>query len=209
MSVIYPATEKHILKYTVQDLHLILETPEIYEKVTLPHLTREQFDITWVYQILDHEKEVDKIIYEDNDFILLPDYKWNGQKESLYLLAIVTDRTIKSIRDLNESHLPLLENIKTKSLETIKSKFDVEASQIRAYFHYQPSYYHLHIHFTYLKYEAPGNFCEKSHLLSSVINNIQLMPDYYKKATLAFAVGEKDKLYVAYNKFIETPQQSF
>lgn len=191
------------MKFTVQDLHLILETPEIYEKVTLPHLEKEQFTLDWVYNILEHKQEVDKIIYEDSDFMLLPDYKWNGQKESLYLLAIVQDRTIKSIRDLNETHLPLLENIKTKTLEAIKTKFDVDASQIRAYFHYQPSFYHLHVHFTYLKYDAPGIFCEKSHLLTSVINNIQLLSDYYKKSSLTFAVRENDKLFIAYKKFIE------
>jgi m7GpppX diphosphatase len=194
------------MKFTEQDLHLILETPEIYEKVTLPHLAKEQFTLDWVYNILEHKQETEKIIYEDSEFILLPDYKWNGQKESLYLLAIVTARDIKSIRDLNKSHLPLLENINSKCLETIKSKFGVDPSQIRAYFHYQPSFYHLHVHFTYLKYDAPGIFCEKSHLLASVINNIQLVPDYYKKSSLTFAVRENDKWFVAYKKILEQSQ---
>ena len=208
VSIIYPATEKHILKFTQQAMHLIQETPEIYDKVTLPYLAKEQFSIDWVYNILEHKQEVDKIVYEDSDFILLPDYKWNGQKESLYLLAITTDRNIKSIRDLNESHLPLLESILTKSLEVIKTKYDVEASQIRAYFHYQPSFYHLHVHFTYLQYDAPGIHCEKSHLISSVINNIRLLPDYYQAASLTFAVREQDKLYLAYKEFVETQQKS-
>jgi m7GpppX diphosphatase len=192
----------------VQELHLIDETPDIYEKVTLPYLEKEQFTLDWVYNILEHKQEVDKIVYEDSDFILLPDYKWNGQKESLYLLAIVTDRSIKSLRDLNGSHLKLLSNIKSKSLEAIKSKYDLDASQIRAYFHYQPSFYHLHVHFTYLKFDAPGIFCEKSHLLTTVINNLRLLPDYYKKATLPFAAREKDKLYSAYKEFIESQADS-
>lgn len=140
-------------------------------------------------------------MYEDCDpksgFVLLPDYKWNGEIESLYLLAIVMDRDIKSLRDLTEEHLPLLEKIKAKSLESIKSKYGVEAKQIRAYFHYQPSMYHLHVHFTILKYDAPGIFCEKSHLLSTVINNIKLVSDYYQKSTLTFAVRETDKLWDA------------
>jgi m7GpppX diphosphatase len=208
VSIIYPATEKHILKFTVQELHMIDETPEIYEKVTLPYLEKEQFTLDWVYNILEHKQEVDKIIYEDSDFILLPDYKWNGQKESLYLLAIITDRTIKSLRDLNGSHLPLLSSIQSKSLEAIKSKFDLDASQIRAYFHYQPSFYHLHVHFTYLKFDAPGIFCEKSHLLTTVISNLRLLPDYYQKATLPFAAREKDKLYAAYKEFIESQTKS-
>jgi m7GpppX diphosphatase len=201
VSTIYPATQKHIEKYSSQEFFLVEETQEIYEQITLPYIRSEQFSLDWVYNILEHKKEADKIIYEDIDpktgFMLLPDLKWNGQKESLYLQAIVMDRTIKSIRDLDQRHLPLLENIRDKSMKAIKENYDVEASQIRAYFHYQPSFYHLHVHFTFLKYDAPGIFCEKSHLLNNVINNVKLMPDYYQKASLTFASGEKDKLYQA------------
>lgn len=201
MTTIYPATQKHIEKYSSQDIFLVEETPEMYEKITLPFIEKEQFSLDWVYNVLEHKREADKIIIEDLDpqlgFMLLPDLKWNGQKESLYLQAIVMDRNIKSIRALNPTHLPLLENIKDKSLKAIKEKYDVDASQIRAYFHYQPSYYHLHVHFTFLKYDAPGIFCEKSHLLTTVISNIKLMPDYYQKATLSFVGRENDKLYQA------------
>jgi m7GpppX diphosphatase len=201
VSTIYPASEKHIMKFRVQECFLVQETPEMYNSITLPHISKDQFTLDWVYNILDHKKETERIIVEDLDpkigFVLLPDFKWNEQIETLYLLAIVVDRNIKSIRDLNASHLSLLENVRTKSLQAIKEKFNVDASQIRAYFHYQPSFYHLHIHFTILKYDAPGIFCEKSHLLDTVINNIKLMPDYYEKATLTFAVRKLDKLYQA------------
>ena len=70
----------------------------------------------WVYNILDKKAEVDKVVFEDpdpqNGFILLPDMKWNGTElESLYLVAIAHKRDIKSLRDLDQSHLPLLKNI--------------------------------------------------------------------------------------------------
>lgn len=201
VSIIYPATEKHIAKYIEQKLFLIEETPELYQNVILPFLLRDKFSLDWVYNILEHKQEQDKIVFEDLDpqdgFILVPDYKWNGQIESMYLLAISMDRGIKSIRDLNEKHLPLLEKIKTESLKAIKDKYGLDAKQIRAYFHYQPTFYHLHVHFTYLQYDAPGIFCEKSHLLNTVINNIKLKPDYYQQATLTFVAREKDKLYQA------------
>ena len=180
---------------------MVEETPEMYENVTLPHLQKEQFTLDWVYNILDHKKEADKILYEDLDpeagFILLPDYKWNGQIESMYIQAIVMDRNIKSIRDLKAKHLPMLEKIKAKGFETIQAKYGLNQDQIRAYFHYQPSFYHLHVHFTNLKYEASGTFCGKAHLLSTVINNIKIMPDYYQKATLSFYTGELAGLYRA------------
>lgn len=203
-TVVYPATERHIHKYMEQDLFIIRETPESYEKITLPYLEKEQFSVDWVYNVLEHKTEQERIIIEDRDslkgFMLLPDLKWDGiSKETLYCTAIVMDRTIKSIRDLRESHLPLLENIREKSLQAIEEKYAIPSSQIRAYFHYQPSYYHLHVHFNYLKYDAPGIFCDKAHLIDTVIDNILLCPNYYQKATLNFVARANDKLYAAFN----------
>lgn len=80
-------------------------------------------------------------MFEDPDpstgFILLPDFKWtdttkvfircitlslyaashyitldNLQLDSAYCLAIVNDRSLRSLRDLDASHLPLLRNIR-------------------------------------------------------------------------------------------------
>lgn len=73
----------------------------------------------WVYNILDHKAEVDRIIYEDldpiNGFILLPDLKWNqAQVSDMHLTAIVVKRGISSLRDLTAEHLPLLKNVLTK-----------------------------------------------------------------------------------------------
>ncbi|KAG5677637.1 hypothetical protein PVAND_007378 [Polypedilum vanderplanki] len=199
-TIIFPATEKHINKYTEQECFTFQETPELYEKITLPHITSEKFTVDWVYNVLEHKKEKDRIIIEDLDseigFMLLPDLKWDGEtKETLYVTAIIMNRNIKSIRELRQKHLPLLENVKTKSLQAIKEKYGLDSTQVRAYFHYQPSYYHLHVHFNYLNYDSPGIYCDKAHLLDTVINNIKLMSNYYEKATLNFVVRKNDKLY--------------
>lgn len=140
-----------------------------------------------------------------NGFILLPDYKWNGQNETMYLLAIVMDKSLKSLRDVNGTHLPLLENIRTKSIEAIKEKYKIGKNEIRAYFHYQPSFYHLHCHFTYLGYEAPGIHCARAHLLDSVIHNIKLVPDYYQKSSLTFSTYDTDKILTEIEKFEKDP----
>ncbi|CAG9800339.1 unnamed protein product [Chironomus riparius] len=207
-TIIYPATEKHISKYTEQKIYVLKETPELYKSVTLPCLEKEQFNCDWVYNILEHRQEVDRIVIEDLSpdvgFMLLPDLKWDGvTDETMYVTAIIMNRSIKSIRDLRESHLPLLENIKSKCLAAIKDKYGVNSNEVRAYFHYQPSYYHLHVHFNYLKYDAPGIFCDKAHLLDTVIDNIKMVPNYYEKATLSFTVRENDKLYDAYKSIAE------
>lgn len=219
-TIISPCTEDHIRKYSQQQVHLIQETPELYKSITLRNLEKRQFSLEvsksycpsikfllqpflpfqWVYNILEHKKEVDRIVFEDPDddlgFVLLPDLKWDGKTlETLYCLAITRQRNIKSLRDLNESHLPLLRNIRDKGIAALREKYGVKDTQLRIYFHYQPTFYHLHIHFTYLKHEAPGIFCEKSHLLETVIDNIALLPDYYQKAILPFVIRESDPMF--------------
>lgn len=79
--------------------------------------------------------------------------------------------------------------------EAIKSKYGLDASQLRVYFHYQPTFYHLHAHFTYLRHEAPGITAERAHLLTNVISNIELLGDYYQKATLQYCVNDSRPLF--------------
>lgn len=198
-TVIYPATEKHILKFEHKPTHLIEETPALYKTITHPHIKKEQFDITWVYNILDHKQEHERIVFEDDDaesgFVLLPDLKWNGkQTEDLYLLALVRPRGIKSLRDLREEHLPLLKNILNKGTGVIEDTYKIPKDQLRVYIHYQPTFYHLHVHFTSLKYEPPGIFVERAHMLSTVISNIEIAGDYYERATLSFVISEGESL---------------
>lgn len=118
-----------------------------------------------VYNILSHEKEADRILYEDPDpatgFLILPDLKWDRKTLSTlvnrgircfpnvtltkcsfpqYLSAIVFDRSIRSLRDLEKRHLPLLRNIKRSSEDVVKRDFGLESNQVRLFVHYQPSY---------------------------------------------------------------------
>lgn len=198
MMLIHPATQKHIDKFKRKELYIVDETYELYKKVTLPHIQSNNLSLQWVYNILEHKAEQDKVVFEDNKdektgFVLVNDLKWNGQKNTLKLIALPFQR-IQSIRELNASHLPLLKNIRDAGTEAIAKKFDIDPSQLRIYLHYQPSYYHLHVHFAYLMFETPGIYVEKAHLLTMVIRNLELMSDYYTKAVLSFVVDAKDPL---------------
>ncbi|XP_019548289.2 m7GpppX diphosphatase isoform X2 [Aedes albopictus] len=200
VTIIYPATEKHISKYSAHARFLLEETADDYRSVTLPHLEQEQLSLEWLYNILEHRKEKDRIVYEDPSdevgFILLPDLKWDGKTlEQLYLLALVRPKGIKSLRDLTTAHLPLLRNIREGGIKAIKERYGISSDHLRIYVHYQPSFYHLHVHFTYLKHDPPGIHCEKSHLLTTIIENLELVPDYYQRVTLSCVLSETDKLY--------------
>lgn len=198
-TVVCPATEKHVKKYQSQESFLVEETGEDYQSITLPYIQKKSFSVQWVHNILEKKAEADRIVFEDPDpkvgFVLLPDFKWDQkQVDDLYLIAIIHRRDIKSLRDLTSDHLPLLQNIFQKGKEAILERYSLPASKLRVYLHYQPSYYHLHVHFTKLGYEAPGCGVERAHLLADVIQNVQSEPEYYKARTLYFPLRADDEL---------------
>ncbi|KAM9519649.1 m7GpppX diphosphatase [Guaruba guarouba] len=199
-TVVYPATEKHLQKYLRQEVHLIRETWEDYKNITLPYIQSQSFSIQWVYNILEKKAEADRIIHENPDpcdgFVLVPDFKWNqNQLDDLYLIALVHRREVKSLRDLTAEHLPLLRNILQEGKEAIMKHFSVPGSQLRIYLHYHPSYYHLHVHFTALGYDAPGISVERAHLLTDVIDNLVLDSTYYQKRALTFTLQADKELF--------------
>ncbi|XP_012627794.1 m7GpppX diphosphatase isoform X1 [Microcebus murinus] len=208
-TVVYPATEKHLQKYLRQDLRLIQETGEDYRNVTLPHLESQSLSIQWVYNILDKKAEADRIVFENPDpldgFVLIPDLKWNQQQlDDLYLIAICHRRGIRSLRDLTPEHLPLLRNILRQGQEAIQQRYLVQGDRLRVYLHYLPSYYHLHVHFTALGFEAPGSGVERAHLLAEVIENLECDPRHYQRRTLTFTLRADDPLL----KLLQEAQQS-
>ncbi|XP_038162192.1 m7GpppX diphosphatase [Cyprinodon tularosa] len=198
-TVVCPATEKHVKKYQRQESFLVEETGEDYRSITLPYIQEQSLSLQWVYNILEKKAEADRIVYDDPHpevgFVLLPDLKWDQkQVDDLYLIAIARQKDIKSLRDLSSEHLPLLQNIFQRGKEAILQRYDLPASKLRVYLHYQPSYYHLHVHFTKLGYDAPGCGVERAHLLSDVIQNLQADPQFYKTRTLSFPLRADDGL---------------
>ncbi|XP_010006403.1 PREDICTED: m7GpppX diphosphatase [Chaetura pelagica] len=199
-TVVYPATEKHLQKYLRQEVHLIRETWEDYKDITLPFIQSQSFSIQWVYNILEKKAEADRIIHENRDpsngFVLVPDLKWNqNQLDDLYLIALIHRRDVLSLRDLTAEHLPLLRNILQEGKEAVMKRFGVPSSQLRIYLHYQPSYYHLHVHFTALGYDAPGTSVERAHLLADVIDNLATDSMFYQKRALTFALRADELLF--------------
>ncbi|AYV82038.1 MAG: hypothetical protein Homavirus4_1, partial [Homavirus sp.] len=137
--------------------------------------------LTWMYNILDGVSEQDNILFQNEYFVLLPDIKWDGKNmDGVYCLAIVKDRSIRSIRDLNDTHITMLENVYEYGMQTIKTVYNVESSKLRAYFHYHPTYWHLHIHFNLIKNKMKGCIIDIAHSLLSVINNIKIARNYYQ-----------------------------
>lgn len=67
---------------------------------------------------------------------------------------------------------------------------------MKSFFHYKPSYYHLHVHFVHYKScDKAASYIGVSVPLEDVIDNIELDSGYYQKKTMVLDVGENHDLY--------------
>jgi len=207
-TLIYPCDEKQIQKYYHKNNILFRETPEIYEKFTKPYiLSHPASHIAWLNQLLEKTAEQERLLFEDPDPILgfimyaydKSSHVITGKLEDFKALIIVNRRDLKSLRDLDSITLPLLENIRNKTNKFVDDTFcksDPICShdQIRLFFHYKPTYFHLHVHVTHISYVKNEKDCR----LDDVIENIKLLSDYYQKKTLIYTMETEDPLYKSY-----------
>ena len=98
--------------------------------------------------------------------------------QTLYCLALPKQlKNLKSIRDLTAEHLPFLKSIQKESYQAISTQFGVKSSKVRAYFHYLPTYWILHVHFEHV--DRVESDARVSVPLETVIANLEICADFY------------------------------
>jgi m7GpppX diphosphatase len=171
--------KQHVKKLLQEDHETYLQTLE----------NRDPKKDQWIYNIIDGISEQESILYRDEKCIVFINYFWDGKDtDKLQLLCMPTDTNLRSIRSLDASHLPLLKHMKTVTLDVIREKYGLEEGDIKMYFHYEPSTYHLHIHFVNTVSNHLHSSVEYSHELNSVMFNLKIMSDYYKIVLLNIRV---------------------
>ncbi|KAF2083550.1 putative mRNA decapping hydrolase [Saccharata proteae CBS 121410] len=161
INLIYPCTEKHIKKYSQQGVRLVTETPEIYRDHVRPYMQRQREEgrLNWVFNIIEGRTEQEDVFYREHGeegFLVVPDLNWDRKTlTSLHLLGLVERRDIWSVRDLQKKHITWLEHMRERMLNvTVKLYPELEKDQLKLYIHYQPTYYHFHIHIVHVALEA-------------------------------------------------------
>ncbi|KIK26397.1 hypothetical protein PISMIDRAFT_676236 [Pisolithus microcarpus 441] len=203
ISVICPATEVHIRKYSKQDILMVHETPELYEKVVKPYIEAFPPSRTqWVRNILDGTSEAHSLLHSTDELLILPDMKWDPTTSpltALYLLALVRDPSIRSMRDLRggeNGHLPLLKAIRDAAHSVVDRKYGLARGSVRLYVHYQPSYYHFHVHIVHASQSGiMGMTVGQAHLLDDIISLLTVAPDILSSLTLTYGLGSQHGLY--------------
>jgi len=161
---------------------IIRESYEDYLKYIVKRDIRKD---KWIYNIIDGTSEQESVLYRDNVCIVIPTYTWDGIcLDKLHILCLPTDISLRCIRSLDNSHIPLLEHMKQVTLAIIASKYDIDECYIKMFFHYEPSTYHLHIHFVNTANYDVRSSIEYSHDFNNVLFNLSICPGYYQRVIL-------------------------
>lgn len=213
INVICPCTPKHIIKYSAQGMRSVTETSEIYRDQVRPYMQKNRDDgrLNWIYDILEGRAEQEDVMHrrisdegaaENEGFMLLPDLNWDRKTiASLHCLGICERRDIWSLRDLCKRHVPWLKHMRQKLLDaTTKLYPALEEDQLKLYVHYQPTYYHFHIHVVNVLSD-PGSTqaVGKALGLDNIIDQLERMPnddDGMHQVTLTYTVGEASDLWL-------------
>ncbi|EAQ87223.1 hypothetical protein CHGG_03842 [Chaetomium globosum CBS 148.51] len=211
INLIWPCTEKHIKKYSKQGVRFVTETAAIYREHVRPFMQaqREAGRLNWAFNIIEGTKEAEDVIYRtpygqdpEEGFLLLPDLNWDRKTlDALHLLGLVERRDLWSLRDLRKKHIPWLRHMRAKFLDAATGVYpSIERDQLKLYVHYQPTYYHLHIHIVHVALEAGATQATgKAVGLESIMAQLETMQGDDEvgmdAVTLCYTLGEASDLW--------------
>lgn len=145
---------------------------------------------SWVINAFGSNPKREKIVNDNDEFMTLIDWNWKNFSDitKLHLLSFVKDLSIRCIRDLNENHINFLLDIKNTVLNLIEERYSLTRDNIRVFFHYLPSTWILHIHFTHMNVRPEINEI----LFDEVIDNLSRDSNYYKNAIMTVHTSKED-----------------
>ena len=196
VNITFPAAKYHIDKFRPASFVVVRETPGMYKSATLKYIESiPEKHTDWVRGILNGTKEADRVVISDSDsktgFVMVPDFKFD-QKDmtSAYFQCLVRDSSIKSVRDLNAEHLPLLKNIREKVLKAVLENYEIPKTQVRLYVHYYPTFWLFHVHVVHAQCMTVGQGANvgRAILLDDIIQMIEVKSNYFAEATLTAQV---------------------
>jgi len=226
VELISPATERQISRAMPSlGSTLIHETPIIYQKVVQPFIkiVVDGNSLGWVNNIIEVKKEKERLIVNSPQFIINIDTKWRSHPpplstprkewfghqsvEDLYCLGIVKVKGIATLRDLRGVHISMLKNLQKEGLEAIENIYGVKSDQIRIFAHYQPQFYHFHVHFTRLENEI-GSTVERGHLLVDIIQNLEMDSNFYEKRTITYKLKKLTSLHCLIDSYLNGAEEN-
>jgi len=188
INLIYPCNKDFSDSSTTKYI-IITESAIDYNTKILPYINNIYTENTrWINDILRNKKEQNKIMFKNEKYIVTKDILWDEENipNSFYMLAIPFSK-IKTIRDLRKEDIPILKEMKN-SCNQIAKKYGINDNQLYFFFHYHPSFYHLHLHCSIINHKLLSSKYLRCKMLDSVISNLEKNSFYYKNSDISFEI---------------------
>lgn len=169
---------------------------------------RDEGRLNWVFNILEGRTEQEDVFYREHGpegFLILPDLNWDRKTlSSLHVLGLVERRDLWSVRDLRKKDVTWLKHVRGKLLDaTVKLYPQLERDQLKLYVHYQPTYYHFHVHVVHVALETGATQATGKALgLENIIGQLEMMAEGEKgeeagmaDVSLTYQLGEASELW--------------
>ena len=184
--------QKEHLKDNPKDKYVtIIESKDNYKHIILPYINNiYKFNTKWMFDILNKKTETDKILLDDSDFVVVKDKHWiEDLKKNFYVLAIPR-KDIKTIRDLRGKHIGLLQKMRDSCIK-IASENGINENELYFFFHYHPSFYHLHLHCCIINHNSLTSKYFRCKMLDTILINLKSKSNYYRDCNIKFEIPEK------------------
>ena len=200
---------KEIERDTIKDILEYNETWEMYQKVTLEARYKSEQSEAWIGKIIRGEKEQDKVIFKNDDVVVVKDSKWKqpeDEKEMHYIM-LFADKTLTCIRDLEGQHISMLQKGMEEALQQIEEKHGMTRERLRIYFHYHPNYWRLHVHI--VAHSSSSISMNNSFGFEQVLQNLAIDSSWYQTYSLPVKLQKHGKWYEKYLEFLQQKSMDF
>lgn len=165
------------------------ETPELYASDTMQSFIQAEIERTqWVYRVIRGEQEADRVLYSDDNYMILPDCDVVNDNRVLNWMVLFKDPALRSIRDLRGKHLEMLREVRERLRQMVPESY----GGFMTYFHKPASVWQLHLHVA-----APCGAIRTTYdrqkvlFLEDCISYMELDPDFYAKVTMTYMVSAR------------------
>ncbi len=161
----------------------VICSPEVYYGAAFQHFVASECSAgssRWIYDIINNTfcPKREHVFIQEPAWCLCAD---QHQGHDARYLVIFKDTSLKTLRDLRASHLPMLNDVLAKVSAWIASH---HAKPFHMFFHYMPSVFQLHLHVT-SKFQYIN--MNRAHFFKRVIKNLQRNSDHYAQALMLTA----------------------
>ena len=124
----------------------------------------------------------EQVFLDEDDFVLCTNVH-HGLDDRY--LVVFKDENLKTIRDLQQKHVPMLTRMKETVKNFLQEKHPVIFDRYRFFFHYMPSVFQLHAH---VSTKSMSFNINRRQPLDTVVRNLMQDTEYYQKAIILTSV---------------------